>query len=293
MNTLYDVCEKNLNILSTNKIFNQCEETVMQKYDIPYGISKTNIFDLLKEIKSKPSINESELSSLIGNQYPRAKSSAKELKLIILENEKIYLTQIGKDVAWETDKQKKGEIIINNLILAYYPYQIAFKRMLKDQSDEVDTEFIQQIWARELGINITTDNLARAVSFFFSLLEESNVGTCIIGRRGKKTRFQKISNIKETFDRYTIPEKRENDENGELIPDINTLKEDKNSLKTTEFEPLKSDLGINKNIIDNKFKKLVTDRFELYYIDDIKTWELLSEFIPIFLRQYQNKDVEE
>ena len=156
---------------------------------LPYGLAVENVFLVLDELKKRPSISDDELELRIGKTYQKAKNAATELKIITIENNQPVLSSTGKHIAWEINEMDRKKLILSCIIQRFRPYEIALSRMVRDEREVIPTEFVQQIWAREMNFKLSEENLARAVAFFFQLLALTGVGDIYIGRHGQKTRF--------------------------------------------------------------------------------------------------------
>jgi|GEM_PF-2953522 hypothetical protein len=257
---------------------------------LPYGISVEKVFLVLDEIKKRPSITEDELELRIGTSYSKAKNAAVELKLITFNNNQPVLSPAGKHISWEIDEAAKKKLIYSCIIQKFRPYEIALSRMVREEKDTIPTEFVQQIWAREMNFNLSKDNLARAVAFFFQILDRTGLGDTYIGRHGQKTRFSFKTGAKDIINdishetinpnRYHNPEEappaKENTNSNNFGKMPETGESKKKSTAPTENEDDDTfDAETNWSI-------LKTDYFILKIQNRPDIWDLLTDMIPLY-----------
>jgi hypothetical protein len=269
-----------------------------KKVNLPYGLTFDNVLKLLDEVKKRPSSTNEELELRIGKTYPRSKHAAIDLDLIKVENNRLELTESGKNIAWETELERKQEQIFSHILMRYEPYEVAINRMARGKEEIIFTNYIQQIWAREMDFKLNSENLSKAVSFFFQLLHSAGLGKVLVGRHGAKTRFIFTPNSKSKILNFQIPVREgssisEDDKQSlEISEDLNDIFKQKATVTPTKII----------NQIDNKFEpkenwsKLETDFFSLRIEKSVEAWDLLNVLMPIYrkkldvdkLRSYEN-----
>jgi hypothetical protein len=257
---------------------------------LPYGISVEKVFLVLDEIKKRPSITEDELALRIGKSYSKAKNAAVELKLIAYNNNQPVLSSTGKHIAWEINESAKKKLIYSCIIQKFRPYEIALSRMVREEKETIPTEFIQQIWAREMNFKLGEDNLARAVAFFFQILDLTGLGDTYIGRHGQKTRFSFKIGAKDAINNFaheTVNPKAIS--KSEKIPPTsdNTDSMDIGKLSENDETRRKSTTSIEDKDIDAfdaepNWSILKTDYFILKIQNRPDIWDLLTEMIPLY-----------
>jgi hypothetical protein len=252
---------------------------------LPYGLAVEKFLLILDEIKKRPSTTEGELSLRMGGAFSKSRHAAIELNAIIIENDKPSLTPIGKNIAWETDDKIKQKKVFSEIIQKYKPYDIAFERMMKVGKDVIPSDFVQQIWAREMNFKLGEENLSKATSFFFQLLEFSGIGKMFLGRKGKSTRFQINSDAKNIIEIYRNKgdlgnigtEKSSNGQNSEVIG-----KSTESNGELVDKEKVlikKQDLSFSP---EPEWSILNTDFFILKIRKNSDAWDLLLTMIPIY-----------
>lgn len=257
---------------------------------LPYGLSVEKVFLVLDELKKRPSSTDDELGLRVGQSYQKAKNAASELKLIKVDNNQPILTSTGKHIAWEINEKDKKQLILSCIVQNFRPYEIALSRMVREEKDTIPTEFVQQLWAREMNFKLSEDNLARAVSFFFQLLDLTGLGDTYIGRHGQKTRFSFKMGAKDFVNNnlQESPEPQRNN-NPEDVPPV------KNSTNSTEAVKESEDKVTEKPTppqtrgnddttleADPNWSILKTDYFILKIQNRSDVWDLLYEMIPLY-----------
>ena len=256
---------------------------------LPYGLEVDKLFLLLDEIKKRPSCTDDELSPRVGtSSYPKVKNIAVELNLITTENNKPTLTATGKNIAWEINESEKKKFIHIGIVQKYRPYEIALDRMIKEGKETIQTEFVQQLWAREMNFKLSEDNLARAVSFFFKIIEYAGLGTTYIGRHGQKTRFSFRSDVKEILHNVQSPKESQEQTDSEKQPSSNPNISNTDVESSVGKSVVKSDPTSNQNFpdlpsdSDKNWKTLTTDFFVLKIQNRPEVWDLLTQMIPLY-----------
>jgi hypothetical protein len=257
---------------------------------LPYGLAVDNVFLVLDELKKRPSTTDDELGLRVGKSYQKAKNAAIELKLITVENNQPILSSTGKHIAWEINEMDKKKLILSCMIQNFRPYEIALSRMVRDEKDTIPTEFVQQLWAREMNFKLSEDNLARAVSFFFQLLDLTGLGNTYIGRHGQKTRFSFKMGAKDfinkTHQEFSEPQGNNNPEEIPPIKDnTKSTDVDKNSEKVATAKPTPTSNQDNDDTTfeaDPNWSILKTDYFILKIQNRPDVWDLLSGMIPLY-----------
>jgi hypothetical protein len=256
---------------------------------LPYGLAVEKLFLILDELKKRPSSTDDELGVRVGSSYQRARNIALELKLITIDNNQPLLTTTGKNIAWEINEKEKKKLILTNIVQIYPPYEIVLSRMVREGKETIQTEFVQQIWAREMNFKLSGANLARAVAFYFQILEAAGLGITFIGRHGQKTRFSfrvDVNNIinniqqpKESLGDFS-PEKasfppetiKSSGSEGRLEKSIN-IKQSPAPIQNFE-EPFPD--------ADLSWSTLKTDYFVLKIQKRPEAWDLLTSMIPLY-----------
>jgi hypothetical protein len=256
---------------------------------LPYGLAIEKLFLILEELKKRPSSTDDELGLRVGSSYPKAKSIAIELQLITLDNNQPLLTSTGKHIAWEISDVEKQKLVLTNIVQKYRPYDIALSRMFREGKDIIQTEFVQQIWAREMNFKLGGENLARSVSFFFQLLDTAGLGTIFIGRHGQKTRFVFKPEAKNIINKIQHPMDTEENYDYEKssIPTFVTKSSDSDviSEKPAKTKPNSvSSQYIDDSILesDPNWSILKTDYFILKIQNRPEVWDLLNGMIPLY-----------
>ncbi|WP_321505702.1 hypothetical protein [uncultured Methanoregula sp.] len=257
---------------------------------LPYGLAVDNVFLVLDELKKRPSSTDDELGLRVGKSYQKAKNAAIELNLISIENNQPILSSTGKHIAWEINEVDKKKLILSCIIQNFRPYEIALSRMVREEKDTIPTEFVQQLWAREMNFKLSEDNLARAVSFFFQLLDLTGLGNTFIGRHGQKTRFSFIMGAKDFVNNnlQETPEPQRNNDPEEappvkdIIKSTETAKKSEN--KATEKPTPTSTQGNDETTLesDPNWSILKTDYFILKIQNRPDVWDLLYDMIPLY-----------
>lgn len=177
-------------------------------FHMPNYLTIKNLVDLLEEIKNKQGGDEEYYRIRSPKGFDRAKDAAKELGFIAISEGGLHLTDIGTRFMWESDASIRKEIMIKDVLLIYTPYDVAIARMIKDNLTEVESDYVQSIWARDLKIRLTRERLQRCVTFFFQLMEYSGLGKYVIGRRGAQTRLASFGNYKSMIEsiKYSSPQ---------------------------------------------------------------------------------------
>jgi hypothetical protein len=255
---------------------------------LPYGLAVEKLFLILDELKKRPSSSDDELSLRVGSSYQKAKSIALELQLIALENNQPLLTSTGKHIAWEIDEAEKQKLIFTNIIQKYRPYEIVLNRMYREGKDTIQTEFVQQIWAREMNFKLGGENLARAVSFFFQLLDTTGLGTTFIGRHGQKTRFVFKTEAKNIINNLQHSLDSERNYDGKpSSPTFETKSSDSEGIseKPAKLKPSSvSTQDVDDSMLesDPNWSILRTDYFILKIQNRPEVWDLLNGMIPLY-----------
>lgn len=257
---------------------------------LPYGLSVEKLFLVLDELKKRPSSTDDELALRVGKSYPKAKNVATELKLIAIDNNQPILTSTGKHIAWEINEMDKRKLIFSCIIQNYRPYEIALSRMVREEKDTILTEFVQQLWAREMNFKLSEDNLARAVAFFFQVLDLTGLGKTFIGRHGQKTRFTFNRGAKDVINNshHESSEPQENNKYEESVPTKSNPKQPEPEIKTDNVATPKPTPTSNKDNDDisieddSNWSILKTDYFILKIQNRSDVWDLLYEMIPLY-----------
>jgi len=257
---------------------------------LPYGLSVEKVFLVLDELKKRPSSTDDELGLRVGQSYQKAKNAASELKLIAVDNNQPILTPTGKHIAWEINEKDKKKLILSCIVQNFRPYEIALSRMVREEKDTIPTEFVQQLWAREMNFKLSEDNLARAVSFFFQLLDLTGLGDTYIGRHGQKTRFSFKMGAKDFVNNnlQESPEPQRNNTPEEVPPVKDIAKSTEAAKKSENKAPEKpaatSTHGNDDTALeaDPNWSILKTDYFILKIQNRPDVWDLLYEMIPLY-----------
>jgi len=256
---------------------------------LPYGLAIEKLFLILDELKKRPSTTEDELGLRVGSSYQKAKSIALELRLITVDNNQPLLTSTGKHIAWEINETERQKLILTGIVQKYRPYEIVLSRMFREGKDTIQTEFVQQIWAREMNFKLGEENLARAASFFFQLLDTAGLGTTYIGRHGQKTRFTFKTEAKNIINNLQNPPSEEghNDYEKSSTPLVITKASDSEviSERPAKIKPS----AIPTQYVDDSMLEsgpawsiLKTDYFILKIQNRPEVWDLLNSMIPLY-----------
>jgi len=256
---------------------------------LPYGLAVGKLFLILDELKKRPSSTDDELGLRVGSSYQKAKSIALELRLITVDNNQPLLTSTGKHIAWEINETERQKLILTGIVQKYRPYEIVLSRMFREGKDTIQTEFVQQIWAREMNFKLGEENLARAASFFFQLLDTAGLGTTYIGRHGQKTRFTFKTEAKNIINNLQNPPSEEghNDYEKSSTPLVITKASDSEviSEKSAKIKPS----AIPTQYVDDSMLEsgpawsiLKTDYFILKIQNRPEVWDLLNSMIPLY-----------
>jgi len=256
---------------------------------LPYGLAVEKLFLLLDELKKRPTSTDDELALRVGSSYQKAKSFALELKLITMNNNQPLLTPTGKNIAWEINDTEKKKIILTGIVQNYRPYEIVLNRMLREGKETIPTDFVQQIWAREMNFKLAEENLARAVSFFFQILEIAGLGTTFIGRHGQKTRFLLKPDTKDILNNLQCSKENKgiNSEDKSSIPQEENFSSETEARPEKAVKPRPSIVQIQKfddplSDIDQSWSTLTTDFFVLKIQKRPEAWDLLTSMIPLY-----------
>ena len=256
---------------------------------LPYGLAVGKLFLILDELKKRPSTTDDELGLRVGSSYQKAKSIALELRLITVDNNQPLLTSTGKHIAWEINETERQKLILTGIVQKYRPYEIVLSRMFREGKDTIQTEFVQQIWAREMNFKLGEENLARAASFFFQLLDTAGLGTTYIGRHGQKTRFTFKTEAKNIINNLQNPPSEEghNDYEKSSTPLVITKASDSEviSERPAKIKPS----AIPTQYVDDSMLEsgpawsiLKTDYFILKIQNRPEVWDLLNSMIPLY-----------
>jgi hypothetical protein len=260
---------------------------------LPYGLAVEKLFLLLDELKKRPSSTDEELGQRVGSSYQRAKSFALELKLITIDDNQPLLTAVGKNIAWEINETEKKKIILTGIVQNYRPYEIVLSRMLREGKEIIPTEFVQQIWARDMHFKLSEENLARAVSFFFQILETAGLCTTFIGRHGQKTRFSFRTDAKDILNNLQYSKENQGSYSPEKVsPPQEALRYSNGDARPEkEIKPKPSPVPVQKfdeplTEMDPSWVPLTTEFFVLKIQNRPEAWDLLTSMIPLYRNSF-------
>ncbi|WP_342416676.1 hypothetical protein NST83_04165 [Paenibacillus sp. FSL R10-2782] len=162
---------------------------------LPYGTSWENILKLLEAIKKKQGDEKSIRAVYSGAKIDGARKTMEILGLIDGFNFKA----LGKELAYETNEEKKREIF-RKVILNYPPYELFLAKLTESEfQQETDIENVKNFWGRN-DFGASPNNRDEAASVFGSFIELAGLGEFIIGRRGKATRIKWNAEAKKLID---------------------------------------------------------------------------------------------
>lgn len=263
-----------------------------RKFDLPYGLDFEKVIEVTNEAKNRPGISDTDLAVRIGSTYPRAKSACLEFGLLQLQDGKPTLTVTGREFAWELDAGRRSQLLLTNVLMKYYPYEIALNRMAKESATEVESMFVHQIWAKDMGVDLGIDNLGRATSMLFQLMEAAGLGKYYIGRRGAKTRFVFGPDARKRILAAATPL------NSSTVQTI--LQDDSNTVPGVSIDSKAPETGTERGPVGPKdaalqplWAPLQTEFFQLKIQKTAEAWDLLENMIPLYRKTLGIDEIQE
>ena len=158
------------------------------KYTLPNRLSPESVFELLTEVKDRPSAKEEDIQKRV-SEYSRARSALVEWGLVNPTNGQLMLTHSGQELAWSRDKERQ-DLLVRHVIMSYEPYEVVLSLHLKDWKPKLEVDQVIELWARKLNITLSKEVTSRAASTMFQMMEAAGLGTYVIGRGGNATRIE-------------------------------------------------------------------------------------------------------
>lgn len=174
--------------------------------------------DFLKTKIGGATVREAE--SVVGKRHTdgRKISALERWGIISRQDEKLILTQMGRDYARAEPQQKVQ--FLGNVIASIAPYYSTLEWAQFQDLEQLISVDVGARWLNfntdELGTNNET-TINNNVVCFFHLAQGAGVGTLVIGRKGQPTRLQLDRDMLKRFlGRSLVNEQRPTDEDDEV-----------------------------------------------------------------------------
>lgn len=189
---------------------------------LPAHTTAENLLALLDAYRRKPG-KEDEAKVIFGKGtklYNSTKAALRAFKLIN-END-CGFTKLGRNVAFSTDEEKKKVLL--RFMSSYFPYESLLANILqKSPVASTESTIIENFWGK-FGQGSNQRNLEGASNLFGNMVEYVGLGTYVIGRRGKPTRIEWVSNAADLFN-AALAESGAPDEHAEVQVETEEIEE--------------------------------------------------------------------
>ena len=219
---------------------------------LPAYTTVENILSLIDIIK-RNSKNEDSIKALFGkakSAYDNTKSSLKTFGII--EKDSFEFTEIGRDIAFSSEDDKKEAVI--KIVKSYEPYELVLNSILASKTEVTvtDIDTIKNLWGMA-SIGSTERNRTEGTTLFMSIMDFIEFGNYLIGRGNKSTRIEWVADIKEKIEsilEVTPVIEMQDEESGEIVQDNGLDVED-------EIGELSPSLKINNENVEEAMDKPV------------------------------------
>ncbi|MEA4963810.1 hypothetical protein [Lutispora sp.] len=163
--------------------------------NLPAYTTVENLFNLINVLK-KNNKNEESIKALFGlgdSAYRNTKSALKAFGII--ENDSLDFTDIGREIAYSGEDNKKEEM--TRIVKCYEPYELVLNSIVTSRTDtkvtEIDT--IKNLWGRaDFGSGDRNRN--DGATLFMSVIDYIGFAKYVIGRGSNPTRIEWAPDIK-------------------------------------------------------------------------------------------------
>jgi len=170
---------------------------------IPAYTSMENMLKLVEALRRKNNDEKQAkpVFGMAGTAFTNTKSSLKMLGIIA---EDCSFTEIGKELAFAPEMEKKKAI--RDLLLGFHPYESLLAYIFqKGFVEETDLDTIVGYWGK-FDFGSTDRNRREAATVFGSIVEYIGLGKFVTGRGGKATRIVWKPNAEEIIQMDTEPD---------------------------------------------------------------------------------------
>lgn len=135
----------------------------------------------------------------VGESLRETLNALEQLGLIVRgETGDVRLTVRGEQLAYAPDATRLRARLIDAL-LGYAPYRFPLERAVADDSDLLDSAWVEHIWQVDMRLGQPRNRVEEARTLFFRLADEAGLGTYRRGVRGQTTRLELADDFRDTL----------------------------------------------------------------------------------------------
>lgn len=200
---------------------------------LPAYTKGENLLSLIDVLK-KNNKNEDSIKAIFGkgkSAYDNTKSALRTFGII--EKDSFEFTEIGREIAFSDDENKKEEFA--KIVKCYEPYKLILNSIEISKSDiEVtDIDTIKNLWGKA-GFGSTDRNRNDGATLFMGLIDFIGFGNYLIGRNNNPTRIEWVADIKDKinslFQESFEGELQKDDEKCETLSEMSEMNLDEKSI---------------------------------------------------------------